>query len=160
MSDAAPITSLTSQQALAKFAAGRGIRHGWSAGPVKLTVDSEGKGSESSNSLASGDTTDERLSQLERNYTNCINSSDHANSSSSETDLASLDESSSRPAYGFLSRNSSLVDLAMIPEVEEEGDLTSHASNGLTFVDFPNAQSHEGDIDGDGDEGLSNELDF
>lgn len=148
-----PIASLTSQQALAKFAAGRGIRHGWSAGStIRQPVDSD--------ALVAATSADEGLSQLERNYANCVKNADQGNSSSSETDLASLDDSTTRPTYGFLSRNSSLVDLAMIPEVEEEGDPSSQAPNGLTFVDFPNVQHDDGPGDGTGGEVPKTALDF
>jgi len=58
---------------------------------------------------------------------------------------------------GFLSRNSSLIDLAMIPSVEEEEQLSVNEpssqdidpySLGLNFVDFPNSDFHQsGDND-------------
>lgn len=139
-------TSLTSQQALARSAAGRGIRHGWSAdGARHHVVDSD----PADTGAMSDSTNDDHFLHLERDYSHHVNGNDQAISSSSETDLASLDESAFRPTYGFLSRNSSLVDLAMIPEVEEES--TSNTTNhGLTFVDFPNVPNDAGDVSSDG----------
>jgi hypothetical protein len=44
---------------------------------------------------------------------------------------------------GFLSRNSSLVDLAMIAPVDADSqELSDYLSEGFGFIDFPNPEVH------------------
>lgn len=85
------------------------------------------------------------------NYRNVLNEESAAigSSANNETDPTPLSEmqgqndDSSGLFGGFLSRNSSLVDLAMIAPVDEDQmEHTDIANRGFGFVDFPNPEVH------------------
>jgi hypothetical protein len=87
------------------------------------------------------------LSQLTSNYRNSLNDMS-AQSLDDETEtmptpLDQMRDPNAAGAFGgfLLSRNSSLVDLAMIPNVDETDDQqTDFQSFGMNFVDFPNPE--------------------
>jgi hypothetical protein len=67
----------------------------------------------------------------------------------------SYDSGNSGIFTGFLSRNSSLVDLAMLAPVEEalEAPTTTDSARGFGFVDFPNPDVYPLTSNNDDDEG-------
>lgn len=147
-----------SQQALARTAVGRGIRHGYSLNtgshpgsqPARLPQTASAPQGNMSAAGAQFDFPDQMssandsLSQLTSNYRNSLN--DMSNQSlDDETMPTPLDQmrdpNASGGFGGFLSRNSSLVDLAMIPNVDDPDDQqTDFRSFGMNFVDFPNPE--------------------
>jgi hypothetical protein len=130
--------STASQQALARSAIGRGIRHGWT---IACANKADHQVVSDETEPFSEDARSKCLSQLESNYRSSMDDLEREGAMLENTDPTPLDEmQSTRPAYGFLSQNSSLVDLAMIPGVDEVLSLNAdHCSNcSLTFVDFPN----------------------
>lgn len=150
----APIPSAQgSHQALAQAAVGRGVRHTVSIDHTTYASSPQAKSSEPAPSAASsatrisnsGTNTQNDLSELALNYKNSLN------------DFLQDVEPNPIGNTGFLSRNSSLIDLAMIPSVEEEEQLSVNEpssqdidpySLGLNFVDFPNSDFHQsGDND-------------
>jgi hypothetical protein len=143
--------ALTTPQELARAAAGRGIRHSFLAGavaaaPVTASLSSSSLSvtehsadcnpatlalQEASFSLPASAS----LSQLEINFRNTINDMD-GNNLLVDADPTPLNEMVA-PEYGFLSRDSSLIDLAMIPPVEDNVNPSTNPDTfGLTF-DFP-----------------------
>lgn len=119
-------SSLATPQELARAAAGRGVRHSFGAAAVA-----------SSAAEPVGLHVNTSLSQLELNFRSSFND---LNSNSlladADADPTPLDEMMA-PHYGFLSRNSSLIDLAMIPAVDDnEHPSTNPDTFGLNF-DFP-----------------------
>jgi hypothetical protein len=150
-------------QALARTAVGRGIRHGYSltAGshpgsqPARLAQNASAPQGNVNAAAARGATpfdfpdhmpsANDSLSQLTSNYRNSLNESMSTQSLDDETMPTPLDQmrdpSASGAFGGFLSRNSSLVDLAMIPNVDDTDDQqTDFRSFGMNFVDFPNPE--------------------
>ena len=156
-------------QALARTAVGRGIRHGYSlnAGshpgsqPARNTSASQGTTAAAS-SGAPFDFPDQMpsandsLSQLTSNYRNSLNdmSAQSLDDETMPTPLDQMRDPNASVGYGgFLSRNSSLVDLAMIPNVDDPDDQqTDFRSFGMNFVDFPNPEVYPTS----GDEGNCN----
>jgi hypothetical protein len=146
------VHALTTPQELARAAAGRGIRHSFLAGAVAAAAPATA--SLSSSSLSVTENSADRnpatlalkeasfslpasasLSQLEINFRNTINDMD-GNSLLVDADPTPLNEMVA-PEYGFLSRDSSLIDLAMIPPVEDNVNPSTNPDTfGLTF-DFP-----------------------
>ena len=142
---------------VAKAAAGRGVRHSYVA-PVVASAASEAR-----QSSGAGDATAalnaasfafpepsnpaaDSLSLLTSTYQNSLNDMSTAEALAQGTDPTPLNEMQPREEptpsasfTGFLSRDSSLVDLAMIPSVEEglPPCTDSSKSLGLSFVDFP-----------------------
>ena len=131
----------SSFKALARTAVGKGIRHGYTAadchrvGPRK-SVPSMDTSSEVSKSVdASQQSTPKQppamndpLSQLASNYRNS---------------LMEIRDNDQLTSSGLLSRDSSLLDLAMIPDVDDgapPAPETSDINPGFTFVDFPNPE--------------------
>lgn len=141
-------------QALARQAVGRGVRHGFasaaaappeSAAPHQIaSLAQRGYTSTSAAAAAVSDS----LSQLETNYRNVLNEGATAAAAADSHDPTPLSQMRSGSNFesgefaGFLSRNSSLVDLAMIAPVDEEFPAPSSESNaqGFSFVDFPNPE--------------------
>jgi hypothetical protein len=157
-------------QALARTAVGRGIRHGYSlnagshlgqpARPGGNTGALQGIAAASSG--APFDFPDQMpsandsLSQLTSNYRNSLNdmSAQSLDDETMPTPLDQMRDPNASVGYGgFLSRNSSLVDLAMIPNVDDPDDQqTDFRSFGMNFVDFPNPEVYPTS----GDEGNCN----
>jgi hypothetical protein len=158
-------------QALARTAVGRGIRHSYSLGggshpgsqPARpMQVQSMHTASapqgNANASLHPGappfdfpelPNANDSLSQLTSNYQNSLNdmstSLNETQSLDDETMPTPLDQMRDGNAAGafggFLSRDSSLVDLAMIPNVDDTDDQqTDFRSFGMNFVDFPNPE--------------------
>jgi hypothetical protein len=145
--------ALTTPQQLARAAAGHGIRHSFLAGvaaavaPAAVSSVSLSSQSVPENSADTNRATralqeasfslpaSASLSQLELNFRNTINDMD-GNSLLVDADPTPLNEMIA-PQYGFLSRDSSLIDLAMIPPVEDNANPSTNPDTfGLTF-DFP-----------------------
>lgn len=128
-----------SQQAIAQSAVGRGIRHGWSSSikPSDIPMASQLRVPDPT---YSNEMRDRNLSQLASSYRNSLTDMEQANDILIDADPTPLEDMKRRPAYGFLSQNSSLVDLAMIPGIDEGQPPSTDESNdyGLTFIDFPN----------------------
>ena len=131
------------QHAIAQAAVGRGIRHsiGYAAAPAVAAAASAAATTapppapeQNSTKFLIPTRVEDSLSQLASNYQNSL------------VDMPSFPDqagSTSQPSYAhdpfpsLLSRNSSLVDLAMIPTLEEgEGDAVPSVP-GMNFVDFP-----------------------
>jgi hypothetical protein len=97
------------------------------------------------------ESTVDSLSQLASNYQNTLTGG-HSNDVEVEAEPTPLEQLRSRTTSPsgshnnyvcFLSRNSSLVDLAMIPGIDEDlQPSTDTNSYGLSFVDFPNPEVH------------------
>ena len=144
--------------ALARRAVGRGVRHSFAVPATRLTTESSsgtttGAISRSTQadvpkSVEPG--TADGLSQLAINYCNVLNQDkSSANSSQNSADPTPLSEmqgqnnESACLFEGFLSRNSSLVDLAMIAPVDADSqELSDYLSEGFGFIDFPNPEVH------------------
>merc|ERR1712232_882913 len=127
-----------SQQALARVAVGKGIRHNFSLPkkdssilPSKSPVETKSNTSVSQTPVQAG------LSALTSNFQNSLQKS--TETSQQKTDISeqpSLTSLSYVP--GSLRRDDSLVDLAMIPMVENTSSQTdANLDTGLTFIDFP-----------------------
>lgn len=139
-----------SQQAIARSAVGRGIRHNYTA-PLAtpsnpVPTDHVGHALPAPNSNPGQSIQHDDLSQLETNFHNSLNDLQSTNH---------VSRSHSLPRFGgFLSPNSSLIDLAMIPLVgDSEGNTATPAqpqngSNdddpniGWNFDDFPYPEIH------------------
>lgn len=163
------------QQALARTAVGRGIRHGYSASvaprpahpvPAPLGQPDGAVTSQTSATAALNGTSfdyfpglsaaGDSLSQLTSNYRSSLNDLSAQDSANEvlPTPLDQMQESTNGTFGGFLSRDSSLIDLAMIPNAEFDNSQPDLSSFGMNFVDFPNpevypAQEHgatNGDI--------------
>jgi hypothetical protein len=146
----------STQQAIAKSAVGRGIRH-------SLGYDSSASASAAVVRAAQSQTTiqasktafyipagvEDSLSQLASNYHNSLAAeTPHSEQTSSlnqsqpqSYQFPARDQDTetiySDPFSSLLSRNSSLLDLAMIPNLEgEDGDMMPMIT-GMGFVDFP-----------------------
>jgi hypothetical protein len=161
-------------QALARTAVGRGIRHGYSLNAGSHPGSQPGRLAQNNNApqgnLAAAPapfefpdqmpSANDSLSQLTSNYRNSLNdmsaqSLDEPDDETMPTPLDQMrDPNASGPFGGFqLSRNSSLVDLAMIPNVDDADDQqTDFRSFGMNFVDFPNPEVYPTS----GDEGNCN----
>lgn len=134
-------TAISAHQALAQRAVGRGIRHGFAA-PQPLGVSS----STARPPAVAATTTN--LSELTQAYQSSLNeaSTDVLGSDDDPTPLSQMQNSgdnydNSDPFMGFLSRSSSLIDLAMIAPVdealEEPSSAMTDSARGFGFVDFP-----------------------
>jgi hypothetical protein len=158
---------LGSHQALARAAVGRGIRHGYSmntgtrpsqplqADEVHSTTVAQGTATAalSRASLSVQDSTDS-LSELTNNYRSSLNelsSQDMADEllptpldQMRDSNNLSPNESGSFTGSGsfacFLPRDSSLIDLAMIDNVDMDGQQSDFQALGMSFVDFPNPE--------------------
>jgi hypothetical protein len=170
-------------QALARTAVGRGIRHSYSLGagshpgshpgsqparPMQVQSMQTASAPQPSANVASHPgappfdfpelpNANDSLSQLTSNYRNSLNDMSAQASLDDETMPTPLDQmrdgNASGAFGGFLSRNSSLVDLAMIPNVDEVDDQqTDFQSFGMNFVDFPNPEVYPDEGSGNGGE--------
>lgn len=132
-----------SQQAIARSAVGRGVRHSFALGAS--TTASDQKAHTASQQQPSDNTcftvptgVEDSLSQLTSNFHSSLaDSSNHtpdlheSQPPQDDADRAFTNDG----GFSLLSRNSSLVDLAMLPTYEE-GD-TVPEMPGFSFVDFP-----------------------
>lgn len=159
-----PVTS--AYQAVAQAAVGRGIRHGYSGVASVLPPRLPSSKSASTEHSTSASKTQSEfgivnnpLSQLVTNYQNTLNdmsddnnmSADHNYSNETEMDPTPINQMTEVPFAGFLSREDSLIDLAMIPIPDNgvdnpagnlmnppmEGSAGSE-EDGFNFIDFPN----------------------
>eukprot|EP00977_Amphora_coffeiformis_P000898 scaffold190_cov171-Amphora_coffeaeformis.AAC.23 len=142
----------SSYRAVAKSAVGRGVRHSFT-GRMTLPVASSSAASlpdnASSEPRMETNESQDSLSQLATNYRNTLNGyhgqgeiddmgAEHFHFDTDPTPLAQLRGDTSSSA-GLFSRDPSLLDLAMIPEMDE-GDDGGEPSNAFSFVDFPNPE--------------------
>jgi hypothetical protein len=144
----------TGHQALARQAVGKGIRHGFAVSAVQPAQP------------RSTQELDQSLSELASNYrrsfvqqqnstasdaalaaaaAEAAAAADDLGSDSDPTPLSQMQQERDESFTGFLSRNSSLIDLAMIAPVDDEetSDVATSASNATNrfgFVDFPNPE--------------------
>eukprot|EP00980_Cylindrotheca_fusiformis_P028439 scaffold22599_cov139-Cylindrotheca_fusiformis.AAC.30 len=133
-----------SQQALARVAVGKGIRHGFSL-PRKDSSASASTLSRTPESGAVNTPTPEEagLSALQHNFKNSFHQdNDFSERSLSQDHQPALNNghpSTSSLTYvpGSLRRDDSLVDLAMIPLTEGDSEDQMSSSGGLSFIDFP-----------------------
>jgi hypothetical protein len=130
-----------SQQALARVAVGKGIRHSFT---MKKPAPLPGR---TTNVPISDSPVEASLSALKSNFKNSLQDIDEASvkdidaaSDITAAQVLSRTEPSAISEYipGSMRRDDSLVDLAMIPLVED-GGTQEHldTSMGLTFIDFP-----------------------
>lgn len=119
-------------KALAQAAIGRGVRHSVSFnGSSTHREDTDSALSATSHALRGQG--DALLSELTFNYKTTLNEL--------LEDVEPNPVNLPQPPTQFLSRDSSLVDLAMIPPVEADGlPVTEHYNLGLNFTDFPNPE--------------------
>lgn len=135
---------LSTHQALARQAVGRGIRH--ELGRPKEVP--------SSIKQPTFPTATGSLTELASNYHSSLFSTT-ANDvgECNDNDPTPLSQMEDRPGLfsevysGFLSRNSSLVDLAMIAPVDD-GPEPMQSNHEFGFVDFPNPEDHQSNQNG------------
>jgi len=131
--------SKQSQQALARVAVGKGIRHSFSMPQSKDSV--AVRPTATPNPLTAGSPVQDSLSQLQSNYKNSLQdlAAQEKSTALPDSTVSSRQPSSSLNPYvpGSMRRDDSLVDLAMIPMIDGGTQENMFASNGLTFVDFP-----------------------
>lgn len=139
-----------SQQAIAQAAVGRGVRHSLGYDPKAIADVQSAAGEGERFMLPTG--VEDSLSALTNNYQNSLaehklykeSSPDEAPSSSNPYSKQS--ESPNGDVPTFLSRDSSLIDLAMIPTLDETEE--PPGVPGMNFVDFPQPEVNPGlDID-------------
>jgi hypothetical protein len=125
------------QQALARVAVGKGIRHGFTLPQTKKSsILPQEITPRTSNPLAAESPVEASLSALTNNFRNSLGGIETATDQDRSQDQAIARMAAYIP--GSLSRDDSLVDLAMIPMVEEGDQSTPATSTGpFTFVDFP-----------------------
>lgn len=165
-----------SHHALAKTAVGRGVRHSYTGTVANPLIPSQGKATSALNTTSFTFPTgvEESLSQLSDNFQNTLNEfqekSDKANvivdnttrfQNKIETNNVKTNESidiwktssfgqlveAEQPTGGMLSRDSSLIELAMIPTIDyfPANNQTSFlSSDGMHFVDFPHEEINPG----------------
>lgn len=143
---ASNITVDQSQKALARVAVGKGIRHGYvprQTGQQSRAAPAVASGK--SASVVAPSPVQASLNALTNNYRNSLNELQSAGTSENASNTATGAGSSAQAGAtalsyvpGSLSRDDSLVDLAMIPFAEEgTGTSDAAASSGFSFVDFP-----------------------
>ena len=127
-------SAAASYQAVAKAAVGRGIRHSFMSRASAPALTSQPVQKNSSQ---------DSLSQLASNYQNSLN--DHpavgattGGIDSDPTPLSQMEDSSD--ASGYFGRDSYLLELAMIPELDESGADGASPTDGFSFIDFPNPE--------------------
>lgn len=156
-SSRAKVTSSSSQQELARAAVGKGVRHGLvppaaSAGSATEALASASMIFPDPPQLGLPDL-ENSLSELTNNYHNSLQDSelDHPGRGADGTTTQSSESDPSFQMYNFLSRDSSLVDLAMlIPTTNaDEADVAESSAameptpvnelsaSAMSFLDFP-----------------------
>jgi hypothetical protein len=125
------------QQALARVAVGKGIRHGFTLPQTKnSSILPQEKTPRISNPSAAESPVEASLSALTNNFRNSLEGLTTPTDQDRSQDRAIARMAAYIP--GSLSRDDSLVDLAMIPMVEEGDQSIPVPSTGpYTFVDFP-----------------------
>jgi hypothetical protein len=125
------------QQALARVAVGKGIRHGFTLPQTKnSSILPQEITPRTPNPSAAESPVEASLSALTNNFRNSLGGIAAATDQDRSQDRAIARMAAYIP--GSLSRDDSLVDLAMIPMVEEGDQTTPAPSTGpFTFVDFP-----------------------
>jgi hypothetical protein len=131
-----------SQQALARVAVGRGIRHSFALPKTNdAPVLPQSNTVATPNPLISESPVEASLSALQNNFRNSLQDLMAGSSSAEQEDsqMMTNEFTSSLNLYipGSLRRDDSLVDLAMIPMIEGESQSSTNASTGFSFVDFP-----------------------
>jgi hypothetical protein len=131
-----------SQQALARVAVGKGIRHSFNvpqqtsaAKLAPLVVPNASNSSVAESTQAS-------LSALQNNFQNSLQNSQSQGAESTTPARGASNNQEAETSNGFipgtLRRDDSLVDLAMIPMLDDSDQMQYiQGSHGLTFVDFP-----------------------
>jgi len=145
--ESADSKATTSQQAIALRAVGRGIRHSLTTSTLPSTESPSNNATQDAFSFAMNENTssspvmrENSLSQLVSSYRESINDLDCVVASDQQV---CPEQQGNDPLEGFLSRNSSLIDLAFIPTLADNGDqgMGQSSSNGDSFgwgfVDFP-----------------------
>ena len=135
-----PTQPQSQQQAIAQVAVGRGIRHGYTA-PTTMpqTVSSS-----TPNPLAPKTPVEASLSALTSNYHSSLQNLSRLDAEVGTQEQRLISDSFNDYIPGTLSRDDSLVDLAMIPVLDESEPVqpAPQGSNRLTFVDFPWLESN------------------
>jgi hypothetical protein len=125
-----------SQQALARVAVGKGIRHSFNIPQQQSVAKRPPLVAPNVSSVA--ESTQASLSALQSNFQNSLL---HSQSQGAEaSDAFSNQEAETANGFipGTLRRDDSLVDLAMIPMLDDSDQIQDmQGSHGLTFVDFP-----------------------
>lgn len=132
-----------SQQEIARVAVGRGIRHSFSHPNARMPTPLPPRPAPSTQVNSSGPTqptrvaipvVEDSLSALKNNFQSSLDAAQGQNA-------AKPDDTSGPMTYvpGSMRRDDSLVDLAMIPLVDEGNDEMDFFSSqaGLSFIDFP-----------------------
>lgn len=150
--------SLSAHQIMARRAVGKGIRHGFAAasqanGSSRVVTQSKSLNPGGINAKAANFSTLQSnansLVELANNYRNSLNALNQT--TQQNTTVADSASRSHTPnltnveSYGFLSRNSSLIDLAMLAPLDDDvvGDQGLQTdAHGFSFVDFPNPEVH------------------
>lgn len=129
----------TQQQAIARVAVGKGIRHGFSMPKQTNGIRSLGDSDTSSTAAAAAiepNPVQSSLNDLQTNYQTSLQQKD-----TSPRAAITTATSSGNLAYvpGSLRRDDSLVDLAMIPLVDPSGtdQKPGTAGSAMPFIDFP-----------------------
>ena len=147
-----PPSKKSNHATLAKAAVGRGIRHGYSAQSSDNAVETRPAATaEQSTGMAFlddppqlGMSVESSLSELTSNY---LKAQGNGNSTASATTSAMDNTARHVPNAGasMLSRESSLVDLAMLPTLPLPGPPQNEETNTdpFTFIDFPNQDSYD-----------------
>ena len=153
-SAAAAIVISLPHHALARRAVGRGVRHSYAvptsgncSGPSAVPIP---RSNPADAPKPVEPSTVDGLSELAINYCNVLNqgktSASPLQNTADPTPLSEMQRQSNDSTGsfgGFLSRNSSLVDLAMIAPVDEDSqELSDYLSEGFGFIDFPNPDVH------------------
>lgn len=134
------------QQAIAQAAVGRGIRHsiGFGAAAAPAATDTQATANapdQQTSKFLIPMRVEDSLSQLANNYQNSlVDLPSYPEQAVSSSQPASQGQPAAYPQEPFpslLSRNSSLVDLAMIPTLEEGETDAMPIVPGMNFVDFP-----------------------
>lgn len=142
----------SSHVALAKAAVGKGIRHSFTVSSVAKAQPRSDADVQRTESAQRSSVSSSNLAQLEDAYQSSLNDVGY-DKLEDPTPLSEMcqDGSATEPFFGFLSRNSSLVDLAMIPGVEAESPSkardSSQSGESLSFIDFPTDVADQNDDD-------------
>jgi len=131
------------QAAVAQAAVGKGIRHGYGANLAssQSALDSTQSNNPATNALKDASFSipeqNDCLYQLACNYRNSLNDLNSAEYPDA-SDASPMDELTVPPPQGLLKKDDSLIDLAMIPGVEDGEQSSTYPYN---FVDFPNFET-------------------
>jgi hypothetical protein len=131
-----------SQQALARVAVGKGIKHSFSLPQQNSAVKLPPLVVPNTSNSSVAESTQASLSALQSNFQNSLQDSQSqgAESTTQARDAYNNQESETSSGFipGTLRRDDSLVDLAMIPMLDDSDPIQDiEGSHGLTFVDFP-----------------------